>query len=362
MAHLGAYPPFYIVVALAATVLACAPSEKEASGNSRVDTPAQTAANSFDRMLTDSGFRGSFLVAVGDVRVLAKGYGYADRAQTVPATTTTAYWTASVAKNFTAAAVLRLADQGKLDVDDRVVEYLDALPVSWNAMTIRQLLNHTSGIGQNYAADGVTDRDAALQAVSSVPLRAPPGEGWFYSNDAYSVLAVLIEVVSGGSYEDFLSEELFAPAGLTNSGFRARPPHGLAQLGDPSLDMMEVSWGFRGGHGIATSAEDLHRWWQALQSDRVLSRQSVRAMLAPQSRIGEELSAGFGWFQQQTPGGHASVWARGTDQSGENAILYAVPALELVIIGLSHHDGDTDPVTRRMAERAVGLFEAALAE
>ncbi len=326
-----------------------------------VNDAATSMASVMDRVLGQAGFQGAFLVAVDERVILAKGYGFSDRAGRVSVTPSTAFWTASIAKSFTATAVMRLAETGRLRLAEPVGAHLTGLPDDWRRMTIAHLLSHTSGIGQNYASDGVADRAAALSAICARPLAHPPGEGWTYSNDAYSVLAMVVEVVSGQLYERYVEREVLARAGLTNTGFWSAPPPRLAELADPALDEgRRASWGFRGGTGIATSAEDLHRWWLGLRAGAVLRPASVALMQSPKARVNDRLSAGYGWFQERSGHGRAVLWTRGTDQSQENAALYALSELGLVVIALSHREGDRDPITKRLALKSIEIFEDAL--
>jgi CubicO group peptidase (beta-lactamase class C family) len=327
--------------------------------DSAVDPVVAQAAEQLDRRLEEAGFSGAFLIAQRGETVLAKGYGYADAAQEREITPATAFWTASVAKNFTAAAVLHLVDAGKLDLKQPVTRYLEGLPADWDTMTVHHLLSHSSGIDQNYAADGHDDRDRALAAIAELPLSDPPGEGWHYSNDAFSLLAMLVEVVSGRRYEDYVADELFAAAGLDNTGFWARPPQGaLAELPGMEKRIGTSDWGRRGGAGIASSVEDLYRWWGALRSGRVVSAGSVDRMLSPQADIRPGLSVGYGWFQEQSAAGEPVLWTRGTDQSGENAIVLVLPERDLVIVVAAHvnEESGSKPPTRRWAWELVEML------
>ncbi|MGH9465178.1 MAG: serine hydrolase, partial [Thermoanaerobaculia bacterium] len=141
------------------------------------------------------------------------------------------------------------------------------------------------------------------------------------------------------------------------------PPRGpLAELRRPQAPANRLpNWGWRGATGVALSANDLHRWWVALGSGSVLAPASVERMLAPQVEINAGLSGAYGWFQEKTPAGERALWTRGTDESGENAILLVLPDRELAIIGLAHSeatDDERDPITRRLAWEAVALLTA----
>jgi len=218
------------------------------------------------------------------------------------------------------------------------------------------VLSHSSGIGQKYAADRKDDRHRALAAIAALPLADPPGAGWRYSNDGFSLLAMLVEVVSGRSYEDYLADELFAAAGLDNTGFWARPPQGaLAELPGMERRIGKSDWGRRGATGIASSVEDLYKWWQALSSGRIVSAESVDRMLSPQADVRSGLTVGYGWFQEATTAGEPVLWTRGTDESGENAIVLVLPERAVVIVGASHvnEEAGKDPPTRRWAWEVV---------
>ena len=172
----------------------------------------------------DSGFSGAVLVARGGKVVLHEGYGWADLAKTAPVTRETRFYIASITKQFTAAAVLKLEERGRLGLADPVGKHLPGVPPDKAAVTIHQLLTHTSGLGQDYAADGIRDRAEAVRAVLAKPLKSPPGAQFRYSNDGYNLLAVIVEVVSGESYESFLRQNLLRPAGMSRTGFWGETP------------------------------------------------------------------------------------------------------------------------------------------
>src|SRR5688572_7498528 len=150
--------------------------------------------------------------------VLAKGYGSADMETGTLATENTAFQIASVTKQFTAAAVMMLVEEGKLKLDDPLGKYVTDVPAKWSGITVRQLLNQTSGI-PNYTAGGklindkVYTKPEILALVKDEPQRFEPGTKWEYSNTNYFLLGMIIEKVSGKSYPDFMSERVFKPLG-----------------------------------------------------------------------------------------------------------------------------------------------------
>src|SRR5262249_55095542 len=147
--------------------------------------------------------------------VLAKGYGYASVELGVPATADTVYEIGSITKQFTSTAIMMLVEEGKIAVDDKVRKYLPDLPESWDTITVRHLLTHTSGI-KNYTSlpdfqrmsrQETTPADV-VKLVSSIPLEFKPGDKMSYCNTGYFLLGMVIEKVSGKSYADFLQERI----------------------------------------------------------------------------------------------------------------------------------------------------------
>lgn len=303
---------------------------------------------------TASGFAGAVLLAKDGEVLLHKGYGK-DISPETP------FWVASVSKQFTAAAILKLAEQGKLSVGDPITKYFAEAPDDKRGITIHQLLTHMAGFPQKYAADGITDRQEALRALLAQPLKSAPGQGFSYSNDAYNLLAILVEVVSGGSFESYLEKNLFKPAGLQRTGFWGGPGHEkvapIPKPGDIPESSRGPNWGFRGATGIYSTTGDLYRWYQALQENRVLSEESRKKLWAPHVALGEKEHACYGWFLSSGP--HASVWTRGTESFGHNAIVMTYPAENLVLIAASNA-GERDGVSRTRklaADLANVLFE-----
>lgn len=262
-------------------------------------------AERLDRHLqsdTKLAFSGSVLVAKGGEIVLHHGYGWADRENCLPVTNETAFWIGSLSKQFVGAAILRLQQQGKLALDDPLGKHLENLPAGKRGITVHQLLTHTSGLGQRYAADGIADRDAAIRALTRKPRSIDRPTTYTYSNDGYNLLAILIATVSDQSFDAYLREHLFDPAGrdyTTTSGVRrdgvvvaGRGP-GASSTGDPQ-DWPE-NWGFRGATGAITTTGDLYRWYRALHSGAILAEAGRKLLFQPHVRKREGLHYAYGW-------------------------------------------------------------------
>ncbi|GGV66062.1 serine hydrolase [Streptomyces longisporoflavus] len=238
------------------------------------------------------------------------GRGYADRAAKTPATCDTVYDVMSITKQFTAAAILKLEMSGKLRVSDRIGEHLGAVPEDKRAITLHQLLTHTAGLPESLGDDyDPLSRRQLLTGVLKAPLRSAPGKEFRYSNAGYSLLAAIVEKASGLSYERYLAQSLFRPAGMTRTGYvlpawkREQVAveydrHGRAQ-GRPMDHPWAPdgpSWNLRGNGGMLSTTRDMFRWHRALTGDSVLSETAKKKLFAPQVRVPQLDGAyGYGW-------------------------------------------------------------------
>ena len=226
------------------------------------------------------GFCGVVLVARGGDVLLEKGYGVMDAEKQTPMPADALFDWCSVTKQFTAAAVLKLEMQKKLSVEDPLKKLFPKCPKDKADVTLRMLLNHTSGIRNDGGLDNskLTDREATIEMILNLPVVTKPGETWAYNNVAYFLLGAIVEKVSGTTLEKFSVEHLFAPAGM-----EAR------LIGDPKLDLARVprdargsgvqfaygpvlTWGYKGAGGVVASARDMWRWDRALDGDKLLSK------------------------------------------------------------------------------------------
>ena len=172
------------------------------------------------RQLTEKGFSGVLLVAKDGQIVLDKGYGLANKENKTPYTAETVFTVGSITKQFTGAAILKLEMQGKLRTRDKISKYFKDVPPDKTDITLHQLLTHSAGfihaLGDDYER---LTRDEVIKRALASKQRYVPGAKHEYSNVGYSLLGVIIEMVTGGSYERFLHDNLFKPAGMTKTGY-----------------------------------------------------------------------------------------------------------------------------------------------
>jgi CubicO group peptidase (beta-lactamase class C family) len=269
-----------------------------------------------DRFLTDSHFAGAALVAKDGHILLMKGYGLANAAAGVPFSADSLISIGSITKQFTAAAILKLEAEGKLRVEDPIGKFFPSAPDDKKGITLHQLLTHTAGLESDFAGDyEPVGRDAYVKRILGSKLRSKPGSEYFYANSGYSLLAAIVEIASGEAYETYVHGHLFAPAGMTETGYRLprwdarRVPVGLLN-GKPWGTMLDKPWdkdgpywALRGNGGIESTLADLFAWSRALDGDAVLPAAERKKLFTPYvpEGPGAESSYGYGWSIQTTP-------------------------------------------------------------
>lgn len=278
------------------------------------------------------GFSGVVGVEYEGQPILIRGYGLADRERGTPVTPATVFCTGSITKQFTAAAILALQDDGKLSVQDPLTKYFEHVPEDKRGLTLHHLLAQTSGLEDpplgdyDLTATAAWVRDWALGCT----LQWKPGERYGYRNVNFSLLGMVIERVSGKGYEAFLHERLFARAGMAHTGYLLPrfPPESFAigyQDGErwgTTLDHPLLAdgpcWTLRANGGIQSTVGDMLRWHHVLAEDRVLSRAAHAQLETPFSDEGGGSFYGYGWSIQKSPSGKKLV-----AHNGGNGISFA---------------------------------------
>jgi CubicO group peptidase (beta-lactamase class C family) len=297
------------------------------------DTVEQGLGQRLDREISrvaERGFSGTILVGTSNRIILAKGYGFADRRARRLFTSRTVYDTGSITKNFTAGAIMKLQMQGKLRVSDHIDKFFSDAPADKRAITVEQLLTHSAGfvdeLGDDYT-DQVT-RDQFVQRALQSTLIHKPGERYDYSNVGYSLLGVIIELASGESYEAYLQEALFKPAGMTETGYvlvhwdRQRLTHTYGDGADhgTALDHPWASdgpyWNLKTNGGLLTTLSDMYRWHLALLGDSIFSPSVLAEYMAPRvHQVTKDGYYGYGWVVLKTQHGTRLVHHDGGDDN-----------------------------------------------
>ncbi len=239
--------------------------------------------------------------------VKIKGYGVASLEFNVPVTPQTAFEIGSVSKQMTAAAIMLLVEEGKINLDDPVSKYLRNTPDAWKAVTIRHLLTHSSGVKSYTSLEGFEllkrmKVDDFIEKLAPEPLEFTPGEKNIYSNSGFSILAYVIESVSGKPYMDFMRERIFTPLGMktcTDRDPQIIVPNratGYEWTGERftgrSWDLTDL----KGAGTIVCTINDMVSWDQALRGDKFLSPASRKAIWTKFTfNNGQQSPYGFGW-------------------------------------------------------------------
>ena len=267
-------------------------------------------ADSFLTRAARFGLSGSIVVAQKGEVVLQKGYGLADRERAAAIGPDTPFFVGSLAKQFTATAILRLAADGKLALSDSLGALFPDAPADKRAITIRQLLSHTSGLPYLPSAGlfGAGTRDSVMREMLGERLEFQPGARYGYSTPGYILLAGVIERASGETYEQYL-RSLFERAHLTSTGFvgdHARwlgsPVRSYADdRAEESLADLPPLPRFVGAGSIVSTTRDLYRWYTALQGDDLLP--NALELFAPSVRIGSNVRGALAWMIVDLPTG-----------------------------------------------------------
>ena len=276
----------------------------------------------------------------------AHGYGMADVANDVPLTPATTLNIASTTKQFTALAILLLESDGKLRLDDDVRKYLPELPDFGQTITIRMLLNHTSGLRElanlfYFSGWRITDEQYKSDVLSMIQrqraLNHLPGAEFSYNSSGYTLLGLVVERVSGVSYRRFVTDRIFTPLGMTHSDVQEDvdqviPLRATGYWGhDPAkLLTARPAFSFAGHAGVITSVEDLARWDANFNEPRVGTRALLNQMSTP-GRLtnGFEFGYGMGLFIG-THRGHKTISHAGSDY-GYKADFIRFPAEQLTV-------------------------------
>src|SRR6476659_2076315 len=227
--------------------------------------------------------------------VFARGYGMANLEHSVAVTPDTVFHIASISKNILAAVVLQLVDEGKLQLDDDVTQYVPEAPMLGHHVTVRQLLNHTSGIYSFTSLSNAADNERfeltheqVLGLIKDKPFDFEPGTRWRYNNSAFYLAGMVVERVTKQEYGTYVREHVFKPLGMNSTSLcdaRMVVPHlasGYEVDGGKLVNAALISWKLPFAAGaMCSTATDLVKWEAALDATRVITRSSLALMRSP---------------------------------------------------------------------------------
>jgi CubicO group peptidase (beta-lactamase class C family) len=353
-----------VTVAVSLVSLACAAPAPR--GRVPVAADDLHAIDSLFQAYAGDSKPGASVVVIHDGTVVARrAYGMADLGRRVPASPETDYRLASVSKQFTAMCIMLLAKDGKLQLDQPVRAILPELPAATGAVTIRHLLNHTSGLWdyEDLVPESRTaqldDNDVLTLLASKDSLYAAPGTAYRYSNSGYVLLGIIVARVSGMPVPDFLRARIFGPLGMTatvahvegsdtvpHRAYGYSPRGGGFEQTDQSVTSATL-----GDGGIYTNVDDMTRWDRALSETTLVDAAMMQlATTPPVLPRGAPTEYGFGWFIDSYRG--EMRWRHTGETSGFHNAILRFPARHFTVIVLTNRSsGEPDAIAERIADR-----------
>jgi len=326
--------------------------------------------NKVDEYLTKialKNFSGALIIEYKGQKILSKGYGYADRQKNINYTENTISDIGSVTKQFTAAAILKLEMQGKLSTADKLSKYFTDLPEDKANITLHQLLNMSSGFHMYSGGDyePVTD-EAFIDLIKNQQLHFKPGTSFEYSNPNFSILALLVERISGISYESFLYKYLFKPSGMEQTGY-SRPTFVNSNVavqhkyGVATNKATEKQWEgeqpylhLKGNGGILSTVEDMYKWHKALQSEQVLSNIAKKKYYQPYFEAFKSNqvsnSYAYGWYTRETPRNTTLVYHQGSNSESYTDFFRFIDEDISFILVSNNYDGFSGRLNKQITE------------
>ena len=274
--------------ALCLLLAGCSDSDPEAPDHTTSDPEIAAMFEAAEAQ----GYSGAALVTVDGQRVLARGFGRANREADIPNTTVTAFDVGSLMKDLTATAIFLLNERGELSLTDTLGELLPEVPADKAEITVRQVVQHTAGFDEYHDTEGDFEpmtREEARARILDQELLFEPGADEAYSNSGYTLLADIIETVSKTPFTSFVRDELFARANMDHSGFYSEPlwdsvetaiGYGSYTFEDNDPATWPYTWALVGNGGLVATVEDLDRWIVALEGGQVLDPGTFQTMRA----------------------------------------------------------------------------------
>lgn len=323
---------------------------------------AQSKAEKIDALMkqvTENGqFNGSVLVAENGRVVFKKGYGKANFEWDIPNAPDTKFRLGSITKQFTSMLILQLVQQGKLKLDGTITDYLPDYPKkTGDKITIHHLLTHTSGIPgytelpgffQNMSRNPSTPTEFVKMFADSA-LLFEPGARWSYSNSGYFLLGVIIEKLTGGSYEQALQRNILDPLGMKNTGYdhhstileKRAAGYERNPFGTRNAAYLDMSLPYSAG-SLYSTVEDLYLWDQALYTDKLLSADLKAVMFKAHFRANPAFHYAYGWMVATlpvSPTDSLAVIQHGGGINGFNTLICRFPNEKNLVVLLNNTGG-----------------------
>jgi len=338
-----------IIVPILTLCVSC----KNKTNSNGTENTLENRLESYINECNKNGLSASVLVAKDGDILYSGGVGLRNKTEKLPVTEETIFTIGSLTKQFTATAILKLQEEGKLSGNDSIYKFFEDVPKDKQNITIHQLLTHTSGIVGNlgYGVDFVPiSKEQFLSETFNSPLDFEPGKQYSYSNVGYSILAMIIEKVTQTDYETYLQENLFQKAGMKHTGYlfpkwdTFQIAHGYkcgedwgTHLIKWKADSNQISWHLKGNGGILSNPSDLYKWFIALKENKIISKKSFEQLTFPhvkENESGDSFYA-YGWTIMNSDRNTKII-----AHNGSNGVFYAdflqLPKENTVIIYMTN--------------------------
>lgn len=247
----------------------------------------------------EKNFSGGLLIIRNGEKIFSKGYGWADKENKIPFTSSTLASVGSITKAFTAAAIMKLAEQGKISLTDPLKKFFPDVPADKASINIHQLLTHSSGFHEFLQNDGgdyeKIETANFLKRAFAEPLAFKPEEKAVYTNVGFSILGIIIEKLSGIDYESYLKKNLFEPIGIRSIGYHTSSlknnniAHGYQNGKDWGTIPQHIAakgsepyWNLKANGGLEASLDDIYLWTNAISNHKILSDSTIQKMFSKQ--------------------------------------------------------------------------------
>ena len=325
-----------------------------------------------DNLFSDynkSGMPGAAVMVIGEGEIIfKKGYGLADVEKNLPVTANTNFRLASVTKQFTAMCILKLIENNELKMSTTLTEIFPGFPVYGNKITIKNLLQHTSGLidYEDLIDDTVTvqvkDKDVLDMMMKTDSTYFEPGSVHRYSNTGYALLALTVEKISGRNFRDYLRVNIFDPLEMNNTlafenginEIRNRAYGYTINGNEIEFTDQSVTSAVLGDGGIYSSLNDIYKWDQALYTDKLVDKKYFLESWTPGvTADGKEFQYGYGWHLENYDN-HKVVYHTGSTRGFRN-IIYRIPEKNFTIVILTNRNSGPESTTLDLAHKIVGI-------
>ena len=313
-----------LVLLFGCTLTVSEASEEDFNLSSDIDAVLRKASSD------GSGF--AIIVELDRQIILSKGYGYADRERKTAFTPASIAQIGSLTKQFAAAAILQLAEDGEVELTAPLRKYIPEVEPPAGEVTLHQLLTHSSGLPEYCGEDfEPVSRSEFVDVCLDLPMVFEPGTDVAYSNIGYSAIAAVIEFVTGRDFETYLDEEILRPNGLNNTGhlfpetLDANFVRGYLEDQDMGNIASRIEaldrkwWNLKGNGGMQASAQDMYTWYKALNGDSTLSAFIRAELTVPHSPWVDGVAEGYGWYFRSVDG----VRIRQMSHSGSDGVFFS---------------------------------------